>query len=142
MNVCRLIGFASPVPTTLTEQIGKDEVARFGDMSALHADGWGTAWLRPEAAHPQRLQLQGYRGVERAPRDPRFAELADRTPTVAQLVHLRWATGGARGVVGEHPSVLAGRNHAGAQRVHFATTDAGLAAFPGCESVAARDHGQ
>ncbi|MCW2731220.1 MAG: hypothetical protein JWR13_2036 [Mycobacterium sp.] len=37
---------------------------------------------------------------------------------------------GARGVVREHPSVLAGWNHAGAQRVHFATTDAGLAAFP------------
>ena len=90
--MCRLIGFASPVPTTLTEQIGKDEVARFGDMSALHADGWGTAWLRPEAAHPQRLQLEGYRSIERAPRDPRFAELAERTPTVAQLVHLRWAT--------------------------------------------------
>ena len=35
MNVCRLIGFASPVPTTLTEQIGKDEVARFGDMSTF-----------------------------------------------------------------------------------------------------------
>ena len=92
--MCRLIGFASPVPTTLTEQIGKDEVARFGDMSALHADGWGTAWLRPEAAHPQRLQLEGYRSIERAPRDPRFAELAERTPTVAQLVHLRWATEG------------------------------------------------
>ena len=61
--MCRLIGFASPVPTTLTEQIGKDEVARFGDMSALHADGWGTAWLRPEAAHPQRLQLEGYRSI-------------------------------------------------------------------------------
>src|ERR1700687_3095063 len=48
---------------------------------------------------------------------------------------------GARGVVREHPSVLAGWNHPGAQRVHFATTDAGLAAFPGCESVATRDHG-
>ena len=92
--MCRLIGFASPVPTTLTEQIGKDEVARFGDMSALHADGWGTAWLQPEAAHPQRLQLEGYRSIERAPRDPWFAELAERTPTVAQLVHLRWATEG------------------------------------------------
>ena len=92
MNMCRLIGFASPVPTTLTEQIGKDEVARFGDMSALHADGWGTAWLQPEAAHPQGLQLEGYRSIERAPRDPWFAELAERTPTVAQLVHLRWAT--------------------------------------------------
>jgi predicted glutamine amidotransferase len=94
MNMCRLIGFASPVPTTLTKQIGKDEVARFGDMSALHADGWGTAWLQPEAAHPQRLQLEEYRSIERAPRDPRFAELAERTPTVAQLMHLRWATEG------------------------------------------------
>jgi predicted glutamine amidotransferase len=104
MNMCRLIGFASPVPTTLTEQIGKDEVARFGDMSALHADGWGTAWLRPEAAHPQRLQLQGYRSIERAPRDPRFAELAERTPTVAQLVHLRWATEGlAVSLANTHP---------------------------------------
>ena len=102
--MCRLIGFASPVPTTLTEQIGKDEVARFGDMSALHADGWGTAWLRPEAAHPQRLQLEGYRSIERAPRDPRFAELAERTPTVAQLVHLRWATEGlAVSLANTHP---------------------------------------
>jgi glutamine amidotransferase len=48
--MCRLIGFASPVPTTLTEQIGKDEVAGLADMSVLHADGWGTAWPRPEAA--------------------------------------------------------------------------------------------
>jgi predicted glutamine amidotransferase len=88
-----LIGFASPVPTP-TEQIGEDEVAPFGDMSALHADGWGTAWLQPEAAHPQRLQLEGYRSIERAPRDPWFAELAECTPTVALLVHLRWATEG------------------------------------------------
>lgn len=92
--MCRLIGFASPVPTTLTEQIGKDEVARFGDMSALHADGWGTAWLQPEVAHPQRLQLEEYRSIERAPRDLRFAELTERTATVAQLMHLRWATEG------------------------------------------------
>lgn len=102
--MCRLIGFASPVPTTLTEQIGEDEVARFGAMSALHADGWGTAWLRPEGAHPQRRQLAVHRSIERAPRDPWFAELAERTSTVAQLVHLRWATEGlAVSLANTHP---------------------------------------
>ena len=68
-----------------------------------HADGWGTSWLRPEAVHPQRLQLEEYRSIERAPRDPRFAELAERTPTVAQLVHLRWATEGLAVFANTHP---------------------------------------
>ena len=37
------------------------------------------------------------------PRDPCFAELAERTPTVAQLVHLRWATEGLAVFANTHP---------------------------------------
>jgi predicted glutamine amidotransferase len=34
--MCRLIGFAAPVPTTLTELVGADQVALFRDMGRLH----------------------------------------------------------------------------------------------------------
>jgi hypothetical protein len=141
MNMCRLIGFASPVPTTLTEQIGKDEVARFGDMSALHADGWGPAWLQPEAAHPQRLQLERYRSIDRArairaspnwPNEhppwrswcifagrPRGSRCRSRTPIRSRRMESRWRTTGP-----------------------FRHDRCWTRCFPGCESVAARDHGQ
>ena len=93
MNICRLIGFASPVPTTLTEQIGKDEVARFGDMSASRR--WLGDFLAPAGGGASATTAAGGIPQHRTcPRDPCFAELAERTPTVAQLVHLRWATEG------------------------------------------------
>jgi gamma-glutamyl hercynylcysteine S-oxide hydrolase len=85
--MCRLIGFAAPVPTTLTELVGADQVALFRDMCRLHRDGWGSAWLEPG--------LRSHRSTGPVP------DVLDPTPTTARVVHLRWATEGLA-VVPEH----------------------------------------
>jgi len=85
--MCRLIGFAAPVPTTLTELVGADQVALFRDMCRLHRDGWGSAWLGPD--------LRTHRSTGPVP------DVLDPTPSTARVVHLRWATEGLA-VVPEH----------------------------------------
>jgi predicted glutamine amidotransferase len=85
--MCRLIGFAAPVPTTLTELVGADQVALFRDMCRLHCDGWGSAWVDPA--------LRSYRSTGPVP------DVVDPEPVTARVVHLRWATEGLA-VVPEH----------------------------------------
>lgn len=93
--MCRLIGFAAPVPTTLTELVGADQVALFRDMCRLHRDGWGSAWLDEG--------LRSHRSTGPVP------DVLDPSPTTARVVHLRWATEGLA-VLPEHthPMVVDG----------------------------------
>jgi predicted glutamine amidotransferase len=90
--MCRLIGFVSPVPSTLTAQLGEEQVARFRDLSSLHGDGWGSAWVEP--GEPADNTIGSYRTTQRAPDDPIFTEVVDAHRSSARLVHLRWATEG------------------------------------------------
>jgi gamma-glutamyl hercynylcysteine S-oxide hydrolase len=83
--MCRLIGFAAPEPSRLTELVGEEQVALFRDMGRLHRDGWGTAWLDPA--------LRTYRATGQ-PDDAEFAALVEAPPSVARVAHLRWATEG------------------------------------------------
>jgi len=115
--MCRLIGFASPVSTTLTEQIGAEQVNRFRDMSTLHRDGWGSAWLEVPSDEPEpafggvdetaasaseplldsdseQAAIKTYRTTDRAPEDPVFTQVVDSHRSFARVVHLRWATEG------------------------------------------------
>lgn len=85
--MCRLIGFAAPVPTTLTELVGADQAALFRDMGRLHCDGWGSAWLDPD--------LRSHRSTGAVP------DVLDPSPATACVIHLRWATEGLA-VVPEH----------------------------------------
>jgi predicted glutamine amidotransferase len=88
--MCRLIGFAAPRAATLTELVGTEQVARFRDMSRVHRDGWGTAWLDHARPDPS---LRAYRATG-LPDDAEFATLVEAPASVARLVHLRWATEG------------------------------------------------
>ncbi|HEY2043353.1 MAG TPA: class II glutamine amidotransferase [Jatrophihabitans sp.] len=92
--MCRLIGFVSPAPSTLTAQVGAEQVARFRDLSCLHGDGWGSAWVEPGERDFADNTIRSYRTTQRAPDDPIFTEVVDSHRSVARLVHLRWATEG------------------------------------------------
>jgi predicted glutamine amidotransferase len=90
--MCRLIGFAAPSPTTLLELLGPDQIARFGDMSCLHRDGWGTAWLDGLAADG--ASVRAHRAANRGSEDADFARALEAASALARLTHLRWATDG------------------------------------------------
>jgi predicted glutamine amidotransferase len=42
--MCRLLGFVSTAPVTLTGLLGEQDLAEFTEMSREHGDGWGMAW--------------------------------------------------------------------------------------------------
>jgi predicted glutamine amidotransferase len=107
--MCRLIGFASPVPTTLAAHLGDDQVAQFTDMSCVHADGWGTAWLAPNPQMGSAHSPTSYRSTLRGPDDRAFGHAFNAEPSNARLVHLRWATKGlAVTQANTHPFVADG----------------------------------
>lgn len=84
--MCRLIGYAAPARTTLAKQIGTEQVLTFRDLSCLHEDGWGSAWL---GAHGE---VRSYRTTLPPFEDAQFEPILDAEPSTARLVHLRWAT--------------------------------------------------
>jgi predicted glutamine amidotransferase len=86
--MCRLLGFVSPVPTTLAELIGGAQCATFQHMSRLHADGWGTMWLTGEnTVERRRIATPGQD-------DAALTQAMTEVPTTGRVVHLRMATDG------------------------------------------------
>lgn len=89
--MCRLLAYVSPVATTLEALIGATQCTAFADMSRLHADGWGTAWiapgLQPTEVHRTRATI---------PVDPTvpLSRTIDSQAASARIVHLRMATSG------------------------------------------------
>ncbi|CAN5193790.1 hypothetical protein BH11ACT2_BH11ACT2_11390 [soil metagenome] len=45
-----MIAFVAPRPMTVGEAIGAGRLRQFTELAALHADGWGTAWLDADTA--------------------------------------------------------------------------------------------
>jgi len=86
--MCRLIGFVSPTPTTLSELVGGAQCAAFQDLSRLHADGWGASWLTPTGSVDS--HTSAYAGTN----DERLATSLGDHASRAQVVHLRLATPG------------------------------------------------
>ena len=41
--MCRLLGWTTRVPTTLSDLLGADDLAGFTELSTKHGDGWGVA---------------------------------------------------------------------------------------------------
>ena len=107
--MCRLLGYAAPSERTTRAVLTGNQSAVFQDMTQLHKDGWGSAWL---AAAP--LLLEGPSGdtvVPAAGSDPLTTVYKERSPETgagdlrltqalaertsrAQIVHLRMATDG------------------------------------------------
>jgi predicted glutamine amidotransferase len=90
--MCRLFGYVAAHPTTVEATIGLSALDQLTQLSRLHGDGWGTAWLDPEAARSA-TQLT-YRSPSPAHSDRVFAEQSSIESSRARIMHLRWATEG------------------------------------------------
>ena len=82
--MCRLLGWATRVPTTLTDLLGDGDLADFTALSAKHADGWGVA-------RSTRRGVRVRKRPDAARTSARFAREAGRRSDLG-LAHLRWAT--------------------------------------------------
>lgn len=95
--MCRLLGWATRVPTTLRDLVGDDDLHDFTELSTKHCDGWGVARAtdtgvkvhkRADAAHGSRS----------------FAAWARTHPSDLGMAHLRRATMGLSvGIENTHP---------------------------------------
>ena len=95
--MCRLLGWASRMPTTLAGLLGDDELAEFTALSALHADGWGVARSTGRGVAVRREPTA-------ARTSGRFARQATRRRGDLGLAHLRRATLGLPvGAENTHP---------------------------------------
>ena len=119
--MCRLLGYISPVPVTAADLIGADECRQWQNLGRLHADGWGTAWIRPatgsfESARPQNTasgtfdagttdgdsedtissggHLERYRTPHEGADDKHLTEVLTQRPSEGRIAHLRMATTG------------------------------------------------
>lgn len=88
--MCRLLGFASPSPTTVRDVLGHDEIAVFQDMARLHRDGWGTAWLTAGAGSTVADEHSAAPGPESLP-DPIGSDAVGDTGSAAQADAARQA---------------------------------------------------
>src|SRR3954447_23609054 len=84
-NMCRLLGYVTREPVTVTHFLNTTLQA-FVEMSHLHSDGWGMAW------YDETRQLQVAKAPEPAYTSAAFSNQAERIHTDAFLGHLRWAT--------------------------------------------------
>jgi len=101
--VCRLMAYVSATGATIEDLLGPREFAGFRDLSRLHRDGWGMAWLtgadEPPLPDVGRItlrdgRLRATRSILPAYEDSAFGALAGWRLGEAGLLHLRWATSG------------------------------------------------
>jgi predicted glutamine amidotransferase len=98
--MCRLVGWVSRTPCTLSELLGPAALARLEHLSTVHADGWGAAW------HDEAGGLATRHSPTRAGADRSFKTFAEEVPSTAALVHLRLGTPGfGVGMLSTHPFV-------------------------------------
>ena len=83
--MCRLLGWASRVPTSLLDLLGERDLDAFTELSCKHADGWGLA--RSTASG---VEVRKRADAARTSRE--FADRARRGSADLGLAHLRWAT--------------------------------------------------
>ena len=103
--MCRLLGYAAPSPRTTRSVLSGNQSAVFQDMTQLHKDGWGSAWLAPTVlpgnAEPAGSLIPDAPTSVHKERSPESGAgsldlteaLAERLSS-AQIVHLRMATDG------------------------------------------------
>jgi predicted glutamine amidotransferase len=83
--MCRLLGWASRVPTTLLDLLGEEDLTEFTELSSKHADGWGLA-------RSTRRGVRVAKAADAARTSGAFARRARRRRSDLGLAHLRWAT--------------------------------------------------
>lgn len=88
MRMCRLLGVASPEPTSVADTVGDAVLTDFLALTKIHGDGWGVASVGAPDDAP-RVEVS----PDSALSDPRFGT-AVKEAARASVVHLRWATNG------------------------------------------------
>jgi predicted glutamine amidotransferase len=103
-----LLAYAAPVETSVSEVIGEANAEAFQQMTSVHNDGWGTAWLAmgPGEDAPE---VESARVSTPGQSDPMLTAALTSVPSYARLVHLRLATDRLkRTKVNTHPFVAEG----------------------------------
>ena len=106
--MCRLLAYAAPRSTTVTEVMGTENTEAFQRMTMVHTDGWGSAWLAagPGEAQPE---IEAVRVSTPGQVDSMLTAALDSSPSNSRLVHLRLATDGfKRTTVNTHPFTAEG----------------------------------
>lgn len=88
--MCRLLAYAAPRQTTTAEVIGRGNALRFQNMSHVHRDGWGTAWIAGQGMDAPVVQSERHSVAGRD--DPELARFLHAAPSRARIAHLRLAT--------------------------------------------------
>lgn len=86
--MCRLLGVASVVPTSVADTVGDTVLTDFLALTRIHGDGWGVASVS-DADDTPRVEVSADSAVD----DPRFGT-ATKESARGSVVHLRWATNG------------------------------------------------
>lgn len=92
--MCRLLAYVSTTKTALNSLLSDQEVNDFENLSALHCDGWGMAWLMGSNDDQSNLTIGTTNSISRALDDPEFDQRAKTPLGRAGLIHIRWATPG------------------------------------------------
>jgi predicted glutamine amidotransferase len=87
-GVCRLLGWSTREPTTLSELLGDEDLADFAELSAKHGDGWGVA----RSTRLRRVAVR--KRADAARTSPEFAAWTRDRRSDSGIAHLRWATMG------------------------------------------------
>lgn len=85
--MCRLLGYASRTPVTLTDLLGEDELQGFVELSRKHCDGWGFAWATDGGVDTVRVP-------DPAHASPEFVQVSQEHRSDLAIAHVRWATDG------------------------------------------------
>lgn len=83
--MCRLFSWVSSEPITTTQALGSD-LALLTDLSTIHKDGWGGAFLDPNGS----ISLE--RDTAPAHESGLYKKVIDEFATTCGMIHLRWAT--------------------------------------------------
>lgn len=86
--MCRLLGVASVLPTSVADTVGDTVLTDFLALTKIHGDGWGVASVF-DADDVPRVEVSADSALE----DPRFGT-ATKEAARGSVVHLRWATNG------------------------------------------------
>ncbi|GGA69628.1 class II glutamine amidotransferase [Pseudoclavibacter endophyticus] len=106
--MCRLLAYAAPHATTVSEVIGEMRSDAFQHMTTVHSDGWGTAWLAAGPGEPT-PEVESLRISTPGQDDPVLTTILRDTPSPARLVHLRLATDShKRTMTNTHPFIAEG----------------------------------
>ncbi|QUY63483.1 class II glutamine amidotransferase [Gulosibacter molinativorax] len=89
--MCRLLAYAAPRETTVSEVIGAENAGAFQRMTTVHNDGWGTAWLAAGPGEPE-PEVESLRVSTPGQHDPLLESALTEDASTSRLVHLRLAT--------------------------------------------------